>query len=324
MKNKKLIANMFVLTLVLCLGACSTEQEKTSDEVGGDSTDSTSSEPTVLEPATNPAEFIDNACMAGNYTLQLIVDEWISQPILTTDAENENFDFDDLYEGMTRTEYIIFAYYTEDALMVEYCYMYSNYLILLEADLYINVTSGLKTNLVGYYSANETSWTYYNTWSGKTWQDYFYSLFDNPKYMQLTSSDFTYVSTGYDSYGDEYDTYSFASDYADMAFGFLTGADLWDYNTLGYAEVADYLYFYPEVQELYSAYWAWLWYYTDTTKEYVELYEEDFYSVFYDVGTTDISQYVDAALSQDILFIQTYPRQSPYFLGGYLFFAFAW
>lgn len=314
MKKTRLLTSMLTLALALSVGACSEneeEDEEVSETEYSESSGETSTTEQDLEeedssqessenkkpkievdPATDPASFIDNACSTGNYSIQLIVDEYVSDTLTYEDAYEENFDADELIAGMVETEYGLNIYYTEDAILIEYGYLIGYYFILIEADLFVNTKTGNRDKMISYYSYDEVTWTKYKDYTYYKWTDFFYSLFDNPTYMQLEASDFRYVETDTDSSGDTYEVYGFSSDYANYAFGFLIGIDAYDPNLIGYAQAIDYLYFYPDYQELYATYYSSVWYFTDSSYSYVHLVRDTYYSLIHNVGETDIDDVV--------------------------------
>ncbi len=300
MKNTKIVTCLSALVLLFGVAACSESEETTT---GGNSGNSSTSS---TDGVTSPMDYINLANSTGNYSLFMEVDEWVSDPVLASNVNSGNVDYDELFDTMVLESNIISAYYTDDALYIEYYYILNDNYYFDTGILFVNTTNRLSSSLYEYYSYDGTNWYLYDTYAGYTWQDVCWSLFDNSYYFGLTSSSFTQVGSSVYEDSTVY-SYYFQNDTALQYFAYMCGIDLWSSYLLGYITMYafDYIYVYPSYNEMDAFYYCSYWAAESSSSNYYELVEDDFYIGLYDFGETDISStvsYIEGVAKQSLIY----------------------
>lgn len=298
MSKTKLLSSVSILLLVLSLGSCSESESsiEIEKETEGNIPESENTSETT-KTVSSPSEFIDYACECGNYSAQIVLYEFSSDSVASSDVQAGTYDSDALINSMVGYEYDLYLYYTEQAYLVVVGYYVNYNFVLYEELLYINDYQDAYGDIVNeYLTYDGYNWyqtgIYYNHW-----QYWFHSLFDNETTYHLDESDFIYYYSGLDTDGLNVDLYAYKDQDSATKLSYMIGVDIWDSNLLGYLEQIDDLYFYPDLGWMYVSFYSLVWYYTDSSMQYERLFEDQFYVTFYDVGTTDISSLVDFFIS---------------------------
>ncbi len=275
MKVNKLLTCLSLVAVALCVPGCESSSSGTYE---------------------TPYDLIEDACEKGNYSISMRASEAYSVEVSVADFEVGNVDLNYLRSTLeVEYEYQVYAYYTEDALLVEYYQLRNGVEYLEVAYLYLNegIWGGLLDTVKVYFTYDNRTWYYYGRESDVTWNKMYWSLFDNPTSVGLIPYSFYYVDNGKDDEG-KYQLYTCVSDNVEALFSYLVGVDLYDYYLLGYYDLysTDYIKLYSDYMYTYFA--SDIWYFTDTSYEYAMLGVESFDTKFYDVGSTDISERVQS------------------------------
>lgn len=311
MEKTKLLTSLAAFVLVLSLGACSEpEEDDVTSQESSESVETTESEAdTEQEPEdlTGPAALLDLAG-EGNYTMSLRIDTWVSDDVSVEDFGNENYDEDELFESMTwGGAYIYTIYYTDEAILCELSLDYGYYTIPYQSILYINDYDDYYGDVmwcfVSYYGG---AFSYYGLYYGP-WQSIYRYAADFVDEGLAHNSSFELLDSGTTADGVAVDLYDVASDEVAFDLSLICGLD-WAYSDA--REEAGYLtffgiYYYPELVEMDAffaeAYWDYNYHFDISSWSYVidsyYIEEDDLTASFTNVGTTDLSETIDACMA---------------------------
>ncbi len=257
---------------------------------------------------TSPEELIDEIHITGSYAISIEYTQYLSEELTYGDYYTGNYDKDSLVETFTiYSSYLCDIYYTEDALLFEEYYYYS------DIEDYSFVQNILLVNspddpyygfdvMYEYMERVEGKWDLYAGYYG-SWQDYYGSLFDEGGRYSFSASNFTYSGEGVDQDENAYTIWDLSSSSGRQLFTLL-GSD-WLFSTPSYVSIAScYIdtHFYESLQQMCITYWydGWTYYTYPTSDDDIVYYTQIYFNAFvYDVGETDLTEIVEMVTSDD-------------------------